>query len=292
MLLPGEPGWPPSLDDLPDPPWCLWLVGAETPADLTRRAVAIVGARACTDYGAQVCRNIAFELAERGITVVSGGAFGIDAAAHHAALAASGQALAVMAGGLDRFYPAANAGLIEQVARTGAVIAEVPPGSSPMRSRFLRRNRLIAAMGAVTVVVEAGWRSGALNTAGTAAELMRPVAAVPGPVTSAASAGTHRLIRSGAAVLVTDADQITELLEPLGSVTPDEPAVQPHLLDDLDSEHARVLDAMPARGSAGFDALVRAAGLAPQTVQVALGVLEMTGRAQRVGSTWTRVRTP
>src|SRR5699024_10057256 len=214
----------------------------------------------------------------------------IDAAAHEAALAAEGPVLAVMAGGLDRFYPAANTRLIHQVAERGLVVAEVPPGTAPMRSRFLRRNRLIAALSMGCVVVEAGWRSGALSTARAAAELLRPVAAVPGPVTSVTSAGCHRLIRDGEAVLVTRAEDVVELVSPIGTVAPSEPAVQPGLLDDLSPEQARVLDALPARAGAAFDSVVRASGLNTTSVSTALGLLELAGRVQRSGSRWRRAR--
>lgn len=290
LLLPGDPDWPTAVDDLPDPPWCLWMVGTGCPATLTRTSVSIVGARACTDYGQHVAKEMAYDLGSQGVTIVSGGAFGIDAAAHQAALAADAPVLAVMAGGLDRFYPSANTDLLRQVAESGVVLAEVPPGTAPMRSRFLRRNRLIAALGRATVVVEAGWRSGALSTARAAADLIRPVAAVPGPVTSATSAGCHRLIRDCEAVLVWQPQDVLELISPLGTVPEGEPAVQPGLLDDLGPDQARVLDALPARAGAAFDTLVRASGLAPPQVSAALGMLELGGHAERSGSTWRRAR--
>ncbi|HLS25473.1 MAG TPA: DNA-processing protein DprA [Beutenbergiaceae bacterium] len=290
LLLPGDDDWPAAVDDLPDPPWCLWKVGQGSVGGLSASAVSIVGARACTDYGHRATQDLAYEVGGEGITIVSGGAFGIDAAAHHAALAADAPVLAVMAGGLDRFYPSANSSLLQQVAEHGAVVAEVPPGTAPMRSRFLRRNRLIAALGRATVVVEAGWRSGALNTARTAGQLLRPVGAFPGPVTSAASAGCHRLIRDGEAVLVTSAHDVLELVSPLGSVQGTEPAVQPGLLDELGPDQARVLDALPARAAAGFDGLVRASGLTAGQVRSALGLLELGGHVSRDGSGWRRVR--
>lgn len=288
LLLPGDEGWPRVVDDLQDPPWCLWIVGSDLPASLCRSSVSIVGARACTDYGQRVAQDLAYELGSSGVTVVSGGAFGIDAAAHEAALAADAPVLAVMAGGLDRFYPQANHDLVQRVADRGVVASEVPPGTAPMRSRFLRRNRLIAALGQVCVVVEAGWRSGALSTARAAGDVLRPVGAVPGPVTSTTSAGCHRLIRDGEAVLVTGAEDVRELLSPIGTVPGSEPAVQPGLLDDLDPDQARVLDALPARAAAGFDALVRASGLAAGQVSAALGMLELGGHIRRDGAGWRR----
>src|SRR5690606_18729050 len=213
LLVPGDAGWPVGLDDLgPVRPLALWVRGNRDLAALAERSVAVVGARACTDYGRHVTGEIAAGLAARGFTVVSGGAYGIDAAAHRAAVVSGGPTVAFLAGGVDRFYPAGNTELLREVVGSGgAVVSEVPPGSVPSRVRFLLRNRLIAAVAGATVVVEAAWRSGSLSTAVRAAELSRPVGAVPGPVTSMASAGCHRLLRDGAAVCVTDADEVAEL---------------------------------------------------------------------------------
>ncbi|WP_235866112.1 DNA-processing protein DprA [Serinibacter arcticus] len=211
LLVPGDECWPDRFADLDAAaPHCLWVRG--DPALLLGSAVSVVGARASTGYGEHVAGELSASLASSGTVVVSGGAHGIDAVAHRTALAVGGGTVAVMAGGLDRFYPAGNSALLERVAREGVVVAEVGPGSAPSRSRFLTRNRLIAALGGVCVVVEAGWRSGTLSTAMHAARLLRPVGAVPGPVTSAASAGCHRLIREGVAVCVTDAAEVRELL--------------------------------------------------------------------------------
>ncbi|UNX55900.1 DNA-processing protein DprA [Georgenia sp. TF02-10] len=287
LVLPGEEHWPAGLDDLPVPPFVLWVRG--DPAALHGRSAAVVGARAATTYGQRVAADIGLGLAEAGVAVVSGGAYGIDAAAHRGALAGEGVTVAVLAGGVDRLYPAGNAALLESVLASGAVAAEVPPGCAPSRSRFLARNRLIAAMTGATVVVEAAWRSGALSTAARAAEVGRPVAAVPGPVTSMASAGCHRLLREGA-VCVTDAAEVRELLAPAGEDLPAEPAVQPGLLDDLDPVAARVLDALPVRGAAPVASVARTAGLDPAQVRAALGHLELAGRAERHGSSWRRPR--
>ncbi|WP_420111285.1 DNA-processing protein DprA [Pseudactinotalea sp.] len=290
VLLPDDPRWPRRLDDLGDTrPMCLYVLGSAELAAMTRRAVALVGARSCTNYGKHVARELGVGLASRGVAVVSGGAFGIDAAAHHATVAEGGPALAVMAGGLDRLYPKDNVELLEQVIECGAVVSEAPPGTSPMRQRFLARNRLIAALSEATVVVEAAWRSGAFSTARHAAELLRPVGAVPGPVTSAASAGCHRLMREGTAVCVCDVGEVLELtagLEPVAEA----PYAQPGLLDDLDQEEARVLDAMPARAAAEVDSLVRASGLSATETLAALGMLEMVGKVQRTGTGWRRAR--
>lgn len=290
VLLPGEPGWPPRLADLGDAaPLCLFVLGSTDVAGLVSRSVSVVGSRASTDYGSGVTRDLCSGLAERGVTVVSGGAYGIDAEAHRAATVDGGPSLAVMAGGLDRLYPVDNTELLMRVIDCGAVVSEAPPGTSPMRQRFLARNRLIAAMTQATVVVEAAWRSGALNTARHAAELMRPVGAVPGPVTSMASAGCHRLLREGVAVCVTDLGEVLELAGGMDEAAP-QPEVLAGLLDDLGAEERRVLDALPARGAAEVDNLVRVCGLGIRETLSALGALEMAGRVQRAGGGWRRAR--
>ncbi len=198
----------------PTVPIALWVKGH---GDLSRggvRSVALVGARAATPYGEHVAAELAYALARQDVAVVSGGAFGIDAAAHRGALAADGVTLLVSAGGLDRPYPRAHASLFERVAEAGLLVSESPPGASPQRHRFLSRNRIIAALAAGTVVVEAAPRSGALNTAAHSGILGRPVMAVPGPITSAASAGCHALLRQDTepAVLVTCADDVLEVI--------------------------------------------------------------------------------
>lgn len=290
LLLPGEPGWPPGLDDLDtERPFALWVRG--TLPDLAAgRAVAVVGARAATTYGEHVAAELAVGLAEAGLGVVSGGAYGIDAAAHRGALAVGGATVAFLAGGVDRLYPAGNTDLLLAVVAAGAVASEVPPGSAPTRNRFLARNRLIAAGTAATVVVEAAWRSGALSTAAHAARLTRHVGAVPGPVTSMASAGCHRLLRETDAVCVTAAADVLELVAPMGERLPTDPPVPPGLLDDLDPVAARLLDALPARGTAAVPSLARAAGLGTTEVRAALGTLELAGRVERVGGGWRRRR--
>jgi DNA processing protein len=272
----------------------LWVVGqaAQSPslASLTSKCVAVVGSRAATHYGEVVTGSITEHLVAAGLTVLSGGAFGIDAAAHRAAVSLDGQSVAVMAGGVDRFYPVANTTLLEQVAASGAVIAEVPPGSAPRRERFLLRNRLIAALAGASIVVEAGWRSGAQSTARLAAELLRPVGAVPGPITSAASAGCHRLIREGVATCVTDGAEVVELLQPCDASDAEmmHDDGLPGLLDDLPPDQARLLDCLPKHGSARLTALVRAAGVPERSVLVALGGLEGRGLVHREVGAWRR----
>ncbi|HEY5514903.1 MAG TPA: DNA-processing protein DprA [Pengzhenrongella sp.] len=294
VVHPGIPGWPTPLDDLgPAAPPCLWVRGE---ADLDRglrRAVSVVGARAATGYGEHVAADLAAGLVERRFTVVSGGAYGIDAAAHRGTLAVGGRTIVFLAGGIDRPYPAGNAALLARVLESGgSVLSEVPPGCVPSKSRFLQRNRLIAAAGRATVVVEAAWRSGALNTAGHAAALLRPVGAVPGPVTSMASAGCHRLLRDGLAVCVTDAAEVAELAGTAATDLAPERAGLPADVDGLDADERKLLDALPVVRAAAPDSLARAAGLSIAQVLAALGPLELEGLAERDGPGWRRRRRP
>ena len=219
------PSGPPDWTSSPPPPPCLWVRGTVGLGDLAR-SVAVVGARASTAYGDHVAGELGSGLARRGFLVVSGLAYGIDGTAHRAALG-TGTSLAVVAGGVDRAYPRGHDALMGELVRRGAVVSEVPPGSAPTRSRFLQRNRLIAALTGGTVVVEAAVRSGALSTARAAAALGRPVAAVPGPVTSSSSAGCHVLVREGRAVLVTDAAEVADLVGRIGADAADPEAGQP-----------------------------------------------------------------
>lgn len=288
ILTPADEDWPTQINDLGHrAPICLW--GRGNPKALSLTGVGIVGARACTRYGQRVAQELAHGAVSAGLSVISGGAFGIDAVAHTSALARSGATIAFQAGGVDRFYPAAHHELLTEVVDSGGVVvSEAPPGSAPMRQRFLMRNRLIAALSAAIVVVEASWRSGALSTARHAADLMRPLGAVPGPVTSMASSGCHRIIREGMAVCVTDSD---EMLELCGPIAPD-PApshTQEGLLDGLDADIARVLDAFPARSGTTVDALVHVAGLSARTVMEAIGALQLAGRITQDRGTWRRV---
>ncbi|MFF2267595.1 DNA-processing protein DprA [Cellulosimicrobium cellulans] len=299
LVVPGDPGWPTALDDLGAVrPLALWVRGSDRLAELAARSVAVVGARACTDYGRHVTGEIASGLTARGFTVVSGGAYGIDAAAHRAALVSPGPTVAFLAGGVDRLYPVGNTELLRAVASSGgAVVSEVPPGSVPSRVRFLLRNRLIAAFAGATVVVEAAWRSGSLSTAVRAAELSRPVGAVPGPVTSMASTGCHRLLRDGAAVCVTDADEVAELAGVLArDAAPAAPAVgnpkapRDAAYDGLDPVEIRTWDALPLRSGTPTGAVARSAGLAVSEAVGALGRLEIRGLAERTPGGWRRVR--
>jgi DNA processing protein len=225
LVCPGDPDWPGGLDQLGQArPYALWLRGNADLRHSCQRSVSVVGSRAATGYGAHVAGEIAADLAERGWAVVSGGAYGIDAAAHRGALATQGITIAVLACGVDFPYPAGHAELFVDIAAHGLVISEWPPGRHPARMRFLIRNRVIAALSCGTVIVEAGERSGALNTARHAAELGKPLMAVPGPVTSAQSAGCHRIIREWDASCVTRAADIIEMLSPLSATDAPAPA--------------------------------------------------------------------
>jgi len=291
LLLPTDERWPRGLDALGTAaPFALWVRGDADLADTCRRSVAIVGARASTSYGEHVAAQIAAGLTDRGFAVVSGGAYGIDAVAHRGALLADGRTVAVMAGGVDRFYPQGNHDLLRRATESGAVVSEVPPGSAPMKQRFLSRNRLIAAMACATVVVEAAWRSGALSTVRHAADLLRPVGAVPGPVTSMASGGCHQLLRDGIATCVTDAAEVAELAGSAGSDAATAPTGPRREGDDLDRTARAVLDALPARAGADVSSLVRVSGRSLPEVLGALGVLELRGLAQADGTRWHRPR--
>lgn len=288
LVVPADEEWPDGLRGLGTAmPLCLWVRGAGVrPA---ARSVAVVGARAATGYGERVAFELAEGLARRGTTVVSGGAYGVDAAAHRGALSGGGRTVVVLAGGVDRAYPAGNARLVERaVAEGGAVVAEVPPGAAPTKSRFLQRNRMIAALASATVVVEAAWRSGALSTAHHAARLLRPVGAVPGPVTSVASAGAHRLLREGVAVCVTDVDEVLELVGEIGTDLVPERAEARRAGDAADPTARAVLDALGARRWRSVEELAEVAGLSVAGVRGALGLLELDGVVTRLGEGWRR----
>lgn len=271
VVVPDDEEWPSGLDSLANPAFCLWVRGPLQLAQACERSVAVVGARAASGYGLHQAKELSAGLAERAYTVVSGAAYGIDGAAHEGALAVDGPTVAVVAGGVDRPYPAGHAGLLRRIAESGAVVSEVPPGSAPTRWRFLSRNRLIATMSRGTVVVEAGLRSGSRNTAKTAIEHHRVVCALPGPVTSAVSAGCHVLIRDGA-LLVTDAAEVAEAVGPIGELAlvkrgPERPG------DDLDPLHRAILGSLRVQTPTTLDNLARQCGAGTREVMGALGVL-------------------
>lgn len=294
LIIPGDELWPAQLGDLGiHAPICLWWRGIEQEIPPAAKSIALVGSRDSTSYGAAVTGDFAYSLAQRGFTVVSGGAYGIDAHAHRAALAGGSGAMptiAVMAGGVDRFYPSGNEDLLRAVANQGAVLAEVPPGSAPTRYRFLQRNRLIAALASVTVVVEARWRSGALNTAHHAESLGRAVGAVPGSVHSANSAGCHRLLRDGGAICVTDAGEIAELAAPSGESLSEPRDGGNAVHDGLTLEDLILLDALPLRSTSSVEKLCSVAGLGPEAVRAGLGRLGLLGLAESQSGGWKRSR--
>ncbi|MFW5474463.1 DNA-processing protein DprA [Knoellia sp. CPCC 206450] len=291
VLVPGDDEWPSGLDQLTVPPLCLYARG-ECEVSVAEGSVAVVGSRAATAYGLSVAADLGEGLATRGVTVVSGAAFGIDAASHRGALAAGGPTVAVLARGLDRAYPQAHEGLLREIARHGAVVSELPPGWAPHRHRFLARNRLIAAMTVGTVVVEAGLRSGSLNTAKFARGLVRHVAAVPGPVTSVQSAGCHQLMREHGATLVTDAAEVLDLmgrlsLDAVGPVRAPETAES-----ELDPVGLAVFSAVPVRAGADLARLQEHTALDTMTLLAALGRLGALGLVVRDEDRWRKSPPP
>lgn len=287
VVVPGDEEWPVEVDQLQAPPWCLWVRGPLRLDEVPGRSVAVVGARACTAYGEHVTAQICVELAEKGFVVVSGAAYGIDAAAHRAALAVDGRTVGVLAGGVDVPYPRANSDLIARIGRVGALVSETPPGGAPARMRFLARNRLIAALTSGTLVVEAALRSGARTTVRHARELDRHVLAVPGPVSSVMSAGCHAEIRMGA-TLVTDA---AEVAEAVGRIGDDLAPVKRGLVrdeDELPEDLHRVWQWLRPRASSSVDEVMVRSGLALREVLAALGELEERGVAEQLLDGWRR----
>lgn len=283
LLVPGDPEWSPGLSDLGDhAPLLLWGIGRASLLADFEHTVAVVGTRAATAYGNHVATELAAELADRGWTIVSGGAYGIDATAHRAALAAKGATVAVMAGGLNSFYPTGNVELIARIAREGLVVAEVPFGTPPTPFRFLARNRMIAAMASAVVVVEAGKRSGSINTANHASEIGRPVGAVPGPITSPSSAGCHMLLKERPAELVAAADDVIALAH--GRLAEAEP-----LADPEDPRYLRVLTALSASRARSAADVAQRCGIAESETAGLLGVLLMDGAVRKTEAGWVSV---
>jgi DNA processing protein len=283
LLIPDTELWPTGVDDLGyHAPIALWCRGTDDALRSIATSIALVGARAATGYGEHVTMEASAGLVDRGYAIVSGAAYGIDGMAHRAALASKGKTIAFLAGGVDRFYPSGHDALLSRIVETGAVLSELPCGSQPTKWRFLQRNRLIAAASGATIVLEAGWRSGSLNTAGHASQLGRPLGAVPGPVTSAASAGCHRLLREFDAVCVTNADEMAELF-PLDDVPE-----QPRESTGGDANEVRVLDALSARSPRMPTDIAARCGLSVASVQAVLGTLELEQRAVERERGWIR----
>jgi DNA processing protein len=263
----GEPGYPPLLAAIYDPPRRLYLRGARAEL-LHGPCIAVVGARACSSYGATVARSLGRELAAAGVVVVSGLARGIDGEAHRGALEAGGATVAVLGCGIDRDYPAAHAGLARRIVETGLVVSEYPPGTEPAPWRFPARNRIVAGLSRAVVVVEARERSGALITAEFALEEGREVLAVPGEITSGLSAGPNGLLRQGAAPLLAAEDALRAIgIEPVAA-PPTPPAV--------DGPAAAVLAALRDE-PVDVDGLVRRTELGAAEVAAALAQLEVEG---------------
>lgn len=213
FLTPESPEWPAALNDLQTAP--IGLVVKGDISSLSDRSLAIVGTRNPTPYGVRIAGDFAAGFTDREWSIVSGGAYGIDSAAHKGALIAEGRTIAVLAAGIDVAYPAGNARLFAEISENGALVSEVLPGAHAIPSRFLTRNRIIAALSQATLVVEAAFRSGSLRTARDAAELMRPVMAIPGPINAPTSEGCHRLIGERAAEIVTSVSDAIELVTAL-----------------------------------------------------------------------------
>jgi len=290
LVTPDDAEWPRQLNDLvlvsregqepvrrdTDPPVCLWVRGDPPLDEALARSVAIVGSRAATSYGNTIAAELAYGLAGRDWTIVSGGAFGIDAQAHRAAIAAGGLTVAVLACGIDTPYPAAHAVLFEQIAEDGLLVTEWPPGSEPFKTRFLTRNRCIAAATRGTVMVEAGARSGARNTLTHARRLGRAAMVVPGPITSAMSVGCHVELRRSDTVLVTSVEEVIEEIGAIGDLAtvPTSPTTRTDLLSPTEQ---RLLDAVSPRKLMTAEEIAANAGTSGTEARRALPGLEAAG---------------
>ena len=279
-LTPDSILWPKGLVDLGDSaPALLWLIGNRSVFN-NPKAISVVGSRIASSYGLEVTKDIVHCAVSKDYAVVSGGALGIDAKAHSSTLECNGQTIAVMAGGLDRLYPPRNLDLFEQIKFDGLLVSEMPPGAAPARWRFLQRNRLIAALGKATVVIEAGYRSGSINTAGHANELERPVGAIPGPINSTRSAGCHRLIRELRAELISTPEDLFELLEFRNGA-------EEQLSFELNASQIRALDSL------GFfeqrtEAVASVSGMTLNEAEFALGTLSKLGLVIRTSNGWMK----
>lgn len=300
LVVPGDLEWPSQLGDLHlpaepghpavAPPLGLWVRGRESLRIAALRSAAVVGSRAATAYGTRVASDLGAGLADRGYSTVSGGAYGVDAAAHRGALAVGGTTICVIASGVDVPYPVGHQSLFDRIAADGILVSEQPPGSHPTKGRFLIRNRLIAALTRGTVVVEAAFRSGALNTTLWARRMGRPVLGVPGPVTSTLSGGVHRELMEGRATLVTSAGDVVAAVGSMGDSLAEaevealrqdrarQAAVRPG--DQLDPIARRVLDAVPVGRAADRGELARESGLSGDLVHQRLVQLRLLGMVE------------
>jgi DNA processing protein len=299
LLIPEDEAWPAWAFAVLDlararganwagQPVAVWARGTADLATSTDQAVAVVGARAATAYGEHIAAEFAHGLTSVGMTVVSGAAYGVDGAAHRGALTAGGPTVAALGCGIDIPYPAGHSALLGRIAESGLIISEYPPGTPPARHRFLVRNRLISALAAGTLVVEAGRRSGSRNTAATAAALGRVVMAVPGPVSSAMSLGCHELIRSGDAQLVSSVDDIIESVGRLGA---DLATVPPQALretDGLSDLALRIHEALDRKSGQSAEQIAIKSGIPIERVRATLPGLELTAHAERCETGWRR----
>lgn len=294
FVIPGDAEWPAQVGDLTgkEPvqdragaPLGLWVRG---PLSLTEldRSVAVVGSRSATTYGTEAAGQIAAGIAGNGFTVVSGGAIGIDGAAHRGALSVRGRTVAVLACGLDRVYPLENARLLDAIRETGALVSELAPGLPVTRMRFLGRNRLIAALSRGTVLVQAAPRSGALNTANWTTRLNRQLMCVPGPISEITSLGVLEQIRQGKGVVVTRGEEVLELVARPGEFLVDERRGPDKARDVLTTVHRQVLDGVPLGRGASPVSIARASGVAVATVGSALLHLEGLGLVERAPDGW------
>ena len=295
FICPEDDEWPASVDDLnrAEPvqsrggaPLGLWAKGPLQLKEACTRSASVVGSRSATTYGAGVASDIAAHLADAGVCVVSGAAFGIDQAAHRGALAMKGPTVAVLACGVDRVYPSAHKNLLDYIADVGLIVSELPPGCSPTRLRFLSRNRVIAALTLGTVVVEAAARSGALSTANWATRLNRVLMGVPGPVTSAPSEGVHELIRTRDASLVTRGADVLELLSPVGVRMVEPRRGAERARDALKAREQQVLEAVPVARLVAAESIARTAGLSLAETTVNLGTLKRLGFVEESCGEW------
>lgn len=281
LILIGDPEYPTQLTDLDDPPLVLWVRGQVDLRLTAMRSVAVVGARAASAYGQRVAGQLGAQLAQQGWAVVSGAAFGIDAAAHRGALSVAGPTIAVLACGVDVAYPKAHDTMLAAIAEEGALVSELPPGAQPLRFRFLSRNRIIAALTRGTVVVEAAMRSGAVATANRAHDVGRPVMAVPGPVDVVSSAGTNRMLHDQSARAVRDGSDVVGVV--LG---PDGDHPQP-TLGELPAEAQLIAGKLSVRPMS-VGKLAASLGQEQDVVLALLGLLELLGAAKRVTQGWVR----
>ena len=306
IVVPESPQWPSKLDDLVNisvdgaepierdtfPPHALWVRGT-LPLEAAARSVAIVGSRASTGYGEHVASELAYRLAGRGWTIISGGAYGIDAAAHRGAITAGGGTIATLASGVDHPYPTGNSGMFEEIAEAGLLISEWPPGSAPHRVRFLIRNRVIAALSRGTVMVEAAARSGARQTLRRARQLGRSAMAVPGPITSKMSVGCHEELRREGderVRLVANADHVLEEVGAIGDglVAVAQGPVRP--FDLLSTLEKQIIDATPRGTGATAQQIAATVSLPVTYVLATLPALEMRGHVKRGGDGTYRLR--